>query len=308
MTPPLLILCATDLSADADLAVVSANDLAGLFGSRLVFVHAVPYPAPAQVLFPHLFQGTTSRLMAVSRLASERVAARVATLTGRAGDSIDVRVDVGAPDEVIVETAEESGADLLVIGVAGSDSDGSDLGASALRIVRHAHCPVLVVRNGPAKGPILAATDLSDPAQRALAIASLLSIREGEPLVALHVVDCSPVVVVPEAFGPGVPVPVSDEERQAIMKAARMGLSPGSTSRPTVSSKRAFPRTVSSGRPNRSRPAWSWSALRAGVACGGCCLGVWPRMSCAARPARCCSSVTLRGERENEGFQTRGGS
>ncbi len=220
MKPPLLVLCATDLSADADLAVVAASDLARRFGSRLVFVHAVPYPAPAQVLFPHLVQGTTDRLMAVSRVASETVAARVAGLTGWPVEEIDVRVDVGAPDEVIVETAEESHADLLVIGVAGSDSSGKGLGASALRIARHAHCPVLVVRGGPSKGPILAATDLSDPAQGALSMAALLATEREEPMVALHVVDYSPIVVVPEAFGPGIPIPVSEEEHKAILKAA----------------------------------------------------------------------------------------
>lgn len=220
MKPPLLVLCATDLSAEADLAVTAANDLARLFDARLVFVHAVPYPAPAQVLFPHLVQGTTDRLMAVSRVAAETVTNRIAGLTGRSVEAIDLRVDVGAPDEVIVETAEESGADLLVIGVAGSDSEGKGLGATALRIARHAHCPVLVVRKGPAHGPILAATDLSDPAQGALSMAAILASKTGEPMVALHVVDYSPVVVVPEAFGPGIPIPVSEEEHQAILKAA----------------------------------------------------------------------------------------
>lgn len=220
MKPPLLVLCATDLSAEADLAVTAANDLARLFESRLVFVHAVPYPAPAQVLFPHLVQGTTDRLMAVSRVAAETVTSRIAGLTGRPPEAIDLRVDVGAPDEVIVETAEESGADLLVIGVAGSDSEGKGLGATALRIARHAHCPVLVVRKGPGTGPILAATDLSDPAQGALSMAAILAAKTGEPMVALHVVDYSPVVVVPEAFGPGIPIPVSAAEHQAILKAA----------------------------------------------------------------------------------------
>lgn len=185
-----------------------------------MFVHAVPYPAQAQVLFPHLIQGTMDRLMVVSRVASETVATRVHTLTGRPLDSVDVRVDVGAPDEIIVETAEESGADLLVIGYAGSDSSGSGPGATAVRIVRHAHCPVLVVRKGPQDGPILAASDLSDPAQGALSLAGLLSTTSGSPLVAVHVVDYSPVVVVPEAFGPGIPVPVSDDEHKAILKAA----------------------------------------------------------------------------------------
>jgi len=42
MTPPRIVLCATDLSEDADLAVTEASDLARLLGSRLVFVHAVP--------------------------------------------------------------------------------------------------------------------------------------------------------------------------------------------------------------------------------------------------------------------------
>ncbi len=220
MKPPLLVLCATDLSADADHAVVAANDIARLFGSRLVFVHAVPYPAPAQVLFPHLVQGTTDRLMAVSRVASETVSNRVSSLTGRSTEDIDVRVDVGAPDEIIVETAEESGADLLVIVASGSDGTGKGLGVTAMRIARHAHCPVLVARKGPAKGPVLAATDLSDPAMGALSMGGILSARTGEPMVALHVVDYAPMVVVPEAFGPGIPVPVSEEEHKAILKAA----------------------------------------------------------------------------------------
>jgi nucleotide-binding universal stress UspA family protein len=220
MKPPLLVLCATDLSPEADLAITIAHDIAHMFGSRLVFVHAVPYPAPAQVLFPHLVQATTDRLMAVSRVASETVSLRVSSLTKRKAEEIDVRVDVGTPEEVIVETAEESGADLLVIGVAGSDSSGRDLGATALRIARHAHCPVLVVRKGPEKGPVLAATDLSDPAQGALSLASILSQRLAEPMVVLHVVDTAPMVVVPEAFGPGIPIPVAPEEQSAILKAA----------------------------------------------------------------------------------------
>lgn len=220
MKPPTLVLCATDLSADADLAVVAANDLARLFKAEIVFVHAVPYPAPARVLFPHLVRGTTDRLMAVSRVACDTVAGRIATLTGRSFESIVIRVDVGAPDQVIVEAAEESGADLLVIGVTGSDSDGTGLGDTALRIARHAHCPVLLVRGGPVKGPILAATDLSDHAEGALAIAAFLSGKSGEPMVAIHVVDYSPIVVVPEAFGPGIPLPVSEAEHQAVLGAA----------------------------------------------------------------------------------------
>ena len=153
-------------------------------------------------------------------MAAETVGTRVSTLTGHASADIDVRVDVGPPDEVIVGVAEESGADLLVIGARGSDSVGGTLGDTALRIARHAHCPVFVVRAGSDKGPILAATDLSEHAQRALSMAAMLSEKLGKPMVALHVVDYSPIVVVPEAFGPGIPIPLSEEEHQAILKSA----------------------------------------------------------------------------------------
>ena len=207
MKPPLTVLCATDLSPGGDLAVQAAHNLARLFGSRLIFVHAVPYAAPLRVLFPHLVQGTTDRLLAMSRVAAETVASRISSLTGRPAEDIDVRVDVGPPDEVIVGVAEESAADFLVIGARGSDSAGGTLGDTAVRIARHAHCPVFVVRDGPGKGPILAATDLSTHAERALSMAAMLSDKLGEPMVALHVVDYSPIVVVPEAFGPGIPIP-----------------------------------------------------------------------------------------------------
>ena len=220
MKPPLTILCATDLSPDADFAVQAANSMAKLFGSRLVFVHAVPYSAPLRVLFPQLVQGTTDRLLAMSRVAAETVATRIASLTGRSASDLDVRVDVGPPDEVIVGVAEESHADVLVIGARGSDSVSGTLGETAVRIARHAHCPVFVVREGPAKGPVLAATDLSDHAEKALSVAAMLSAKLGEPMVALHVVDYSPIVVIPEAFGPGIPIPLSEEEHQAIVKSA----------------------------------------------------------------------------------------
>lgn len=220
MKPPLLVLCATDLSSDGDLAVATAHRIAGLFGSRLVFVHAVPYPAPSHVLFPHLVQSSTDRLMSFSRVAGETVSKRVASLTGRPAEDIDVRVDVGAPDEVIVEAAEESGADLLILGAQGGEKTGKELGDTVLRVVRHAHCPVLVVREDADQGPILAATDFSDQATDALSIASLMAQKSGDPMVALNVVDSSPVTILPEIYGPGILVPVPESEHQAIRRAA----------------------------------------------------------------------------------------
>src|SRR5690606_4530942 len=63
------------------------------------------------------------------------------------------------------------------------------LGESAALIVRHAPCAVLVARRHGDGGPVLAATDLSDPAVDALARAvEEARAREAE-LVACHVLD-----------------------------------------------------------------------------------------------------------------------
>ncbi len=64
-----------------------------------------------------------------------------------AGVAIESIVRPGHAAKVIVEVAQELGADLLVIGHSGhSDLWGSFLGTTADKVVRHAPCSVLVVR------------------------------------------------------------------------------------------------------------------------------------------------------------------
>jgi nucleotide-binding universal stress UspA family protein len=54
---------------------------------------------------------------------------------------------IGKPDTEIVGLAEEIGAGLIVIGSRGLDGIGRALmGSVSDSVVRHAHCPVLVVR------------------------------------------------------------------------------------------------------------------------------------------------------------------
>lgn len=61
----------------------------------------------------------------------------------------DVRgfVKAGKPSRVIVDFAEDKGADLIVIGTRGthSDKDGMFLGSVSHRVASNAKCPVLVV-------------------------------------------------------------------------------------------------------------------------------------------------------------------
>ena len=58
------------------------------------------------------------------------------------------RVVVGAPWQAICGTAESLGADLVVIGSHGYSGIDRLLGTTAGKVVNHAHCSVLVVREG----------------------------------------------------------------------------------------------------------------------------------------------------------------
>jgi nucleotide-binding universal stress UspA family protein len=60
------------------------------------------------------------------------------------------RVVVGAPWQAICATAESLGADLVVIGSHGYSGIDHLLGTTAGKVVNHAACSVLVVRDRPA--------------------------------------------------------------------------------------------------------------------------------------------------------------
>ncbi|CAN5858239.1 hypothetical protein BH23ACT11_BH23ACT11_04910 [soil metagenome] len=54
----------------------------------------------------------------------------------------------GKPDAMVVALAEELGAGLIVVGSRGLGAVArSLLGSTSNSIVRHAHCPVLVIRD-----------------------------------------------------------------------------------------------------------------------------------------------------------------
>jgi nucleotide-binding universal stress UspA family protein len=67
------------------------------------------------------------------------------------------------------------------------------LGSVADRVVRYAHCSVLVARPPNAVGHVLAATDLSERALPAVEAAALEARRRGARLTVLHSLDSWPI-------------------------------------------------------------------------------------------------------------------
>jgi nucleotide-binding universal stress UspA family protein len=217
------ILAAVDPQHHPERVLREAVAAARAEGARLVVLHVVPNPWVRHPLMPWRFDPAGSDPTLGMRLRIGEALTGLARLTEGAADlAIDVRVEPGRPDVVIVEQAESLDASLIVIGAPEAWRVGAS-GTVAERVVQHAHGPVLAVREGPADGPVLAATDLSDPSLPAIAAGSVMAGRTGAPLVAMHVVDLSQFVMMSglaEAT-PAVPLPsmwpeMGDEARRQL--------------------------------------------------------------------------------------------
>jgi nucleotide-binding universal stress UspA family protein len=193
------VLAATDLGESADEALRQADALARAAQVPLHVCHVLPEVLGLDPLFPQLNLRDALDAPELEREAGEAVQERVETLTGRTGDDFAVELATGSAHAGIVETADRIGAGLVVVGAHGTRRKHA-LGGTAERVVRHAHCHVLVAR--PAAGPaVLAATDASPPAQAALAVAAAEAARRQAPLVALHCMD----LLMPGVVGYEVP-------------------------------------------------------------------------------------------------------
>jgi nucleotide-binding universal stress UspA family protein len=101
------------------------------------------------------------------------------------------------PDRAIVELAEKLGAGLIVMGSRGLGAlRRVAVGSVSDSVVRHAHCPVLVVRqDGPGYPPgrILLALDGSEEATAAARVAAELAERTESELHVIHVGEVAPL-------------------------------------------------------------------------------------------------------------------
>lgn len=78
----------------------------------------------------------------------EKARAELKALAHDAGVPVETRVELGSPADVLCELADRLAVDLIVIGARGL-SAGTRwlLGSVSDRVVHHAPCPVLVVRD-----------------------------------------------------------------------------------------------------------------------------------------------------------------
>jgi nucleotide-binding universal stress UspA family protein len=145
------ILHPTDFSECATAAQTVAVDLAHKLDAELVLVQVL-------VEAPLYSEGFISRRQvqtvydAQRKWSEETLEARAEQLR-QSGTKTSWRVQMGAPYQEIVRTAEEEHAGMIVMGTHGrSGLNRALLGSVAERVIRLAPCPVLTVRQAKSGG------------------------------------------------------------------------------------------------------------------------------------------------------------
>lgn len=183
------ILAATDFSSTAKAGVDWAVELAMAHNARIYLVHSLLVPSRATDFVPSPPDFTEALQEAASGRLNE-----ITTSVRERGVEVSSDLRLGVPSQVILDSAVQQDADLVVIGTRGlSGLRHLLLGSTAERVVQHAHCPVLTVHPGDADkhrplDTILVPTDFSKDAETAyLAALRLLGKKSSTKVVLLHV-------------------------------------------------------------------------------------------------------------------------
>ena len=141
---PTKILVATDGSKEAELAASTAADLAKSHDSELHVVYVEPASPPFWSMIDEFEDAGAERTGPESR---RRLDEQVRRIEEAGGTVAEAHLRLGRPDDQIVRLAEEIGAGLIVMGSRGHGGVLRALmGSVSESVIRHAHCPVLVVR------------------------------------------------------------------------------------------------------------------------------------------------------------------
>jgi nucleotide-binding universal stress UspA family protein len=137
---PTKILLATDGSREAELAATTAADLAKSTNSELHVVHVGE-------LQPTFLAQTEVEPAQLEREARQLLDEQVRRVEEAGGTVAEAHLRLGRADEEIVDLAQSIGAGLIVIGSRGHGRIRRALmGSVSDSVVRHAHCPVTIVR------------------------------------------------------------------------------------------------------------------------------------------------------------------
>lgn len=145
------LLLAVDFDPASDPVIERAARLRALFGARLSLLHVAELVTPVADYMPLGFSGdiATPDDLALEQELIQTASRRLDALGDRLGVAgADRLVRVGPVAPSIDDTAEELGADLVVIGSRGSHGFLGLFGSTAKSLLREIKCDVLCVKIG----------------------------------------------------------------------------------------------------------------------------------------------------------------
>jgi len=156
------VLVGTDLSPAADEALRQGAELADALHGALTVCHVIPELLPGIELFVPYKRAHGHIEESILARARDAVQGQIAAvLRGRSAPP-DVVLEYGTPHVGVLSVADARAAGVVVVGP----------GAEAVDIVRHASDAVLVARPS-GEGPVVGATDFSDPSLPAIEVAAV---------------------------------------------------------------------------------------------------------------------------------------
>ena len=140
--------CSPSTAGEARLAAAAATELSAGTGSPVHVIYVMPNPE--RLFGPHSYSGEIKRSLIEQARADARrfLEERAEGVRAGGGAVAQTYLGTGRPDEEIVELAEEVDAAVVVTGSRGLGGiRRSLLGSVSDSVVRHAHCPVLIIRD-----------------------------------------------------------------------------------------------------------------------------------------------------------------
>jgi nucleotide-binding universal stress UspA family protein len=145
------ILVPIDFSELSLQTIEPAYSLAKLVGGVVYLMHVIDLPAAANPMYAHYTAGADLSEATRQKLEAE-LADRLTALIPTDPDYAGVRTEVlvlahVTPEKAIVEQAKVIGADVILVAHKGWSSLANlFIGSTAEQIIKHAPCPVLVIR------------------------------------------------------------------------------------------------------------------------------------------------------------------
>ncbi|MBX3289800.1 MAG: universal stress protein [Acidobacteria bacterium] len=143
------ILLATDGSVQSEAAIAMLRSFSFKPGDEIRIISVVDMAVPLAIDIYGGYLPDTTEMEKTAREHADKVLRETCEKLEGICKDLTVTSDVlfGSPESRIVETAEETGCDLIIVGSHGySRWERLLLGSVSQSVVQHAHCSVLVVR------------------------------------------------------------------------------------------------------------------------------------------------------------------